>query len=308
MDMMCKIWILTPSQVDFPDTIPMWMTLTGIDDEERVQKIRKRFLQPGLELFAKKTKKKVSFLVQKGMRKEKVKQVKNSKQNSENARKGWETRRYGNASALPSDSVSKKSAMPSLSSSSSYSNSNKQRVVSFNSVTMKKQRKEIGEMLSGYLGEKQIENIFKFMPDVPREYIDEKIKLVVDKQPNNPGGFLYSAIMQNYQPNGNNGGDVPRWLQIAVNRALSKKEFEKVPGEEKHRFRENILCMPASVEFELISKPKKTANIIEKKLFQQMDKGDRVSGEQFKKMREELKSNFKKVLISNEDEVSYTLK
>lgn len=305
MDMMCRIWILSPSQVDFPDTTPMWMTLTGIDDAERVERIRKRFMAPGLELFAKKVKKKANFLVQKGMRKEKVKQVRNSKQNSANARKGWETRRSGDAAAKQTESGGKKSAMHSLSFSSSYSN--KKTRNAFHTKSSKKEKEQIGKTLSVYLERYQIENVFRYMPDVPADYVDEKIRLAVQKKPENMAAFLYSAIMQNYHPGGNGGESLSGWLKKALKQNLSKEEFLKVPESDQGRFEAILVPGAEKKEFKLISKPKETKNYVEKRLFKSMKIGECVDKNAFSKLRPDLQEHFEEVSQKEKEQQFYRL-
>lgn len=307
IDMMCNIWTLRASQVTFPDTIPMWMTLTGLNDRERVEKIRKRLMFPGMEMFGKKKTKNGIFLVQKGMRKEMRKQKKNNVQNSKNAISGWGKRKSKYASAEIPQCASKDSAMRSVSSSFSFSNSNKTAARSFDTIKAKAQRAEIGKMLAVYLNDQMIDNVFKFMPGVPYAYIAEKIQLTVKRKPSKMGPFLYAAIMQNYQPEDNGGEDIADWMKKALKRDLTKKEFNSVPEKEKERFEEIKKEGPDIIEFELISKPEKTKSYVEKKLFAQMEIGERVESFAFKKLRKELHEYFKKITTSGRIEKIYHL-
>lgn len=305
MDMMCNIWTLTPSQVDFPDTTAMWMILTGLSDVERVIKVREDLMIPGLEMFMRKRIKNEIFLVQKGMRKEKRKQRRHSLQNSENARSGWEKRRCKDASALMPQSDGTKSAMPSL--SVSFSSSNKKTRNAFNPRDAKTEKDQIGKTLAVYLERYQIENVFRYMPDVPAEYVNEKIKLAVKKRPENMAAFLYTAIMQNYHPGGTGEEDISEWLKKAVKRDLSITEFKGVPEEERSRFEKIIMPGVEKKEFKLISKPKKVKNYIEKRLFKSMKTGECVDENAFSKVRTELQEHFEAVKKTEKERVVYRL-
>lgn len=77
--MCCRIWLHTPTQFSFDDKISVWKFLTGISDDDLIQKIKNEIMNPVSPLF-KFFKKKPTKLFSNALKKEKKKQLKRRRQ------------------------------------------------------------------------------------------------------------------------------------------------------------------------------------------------------------------------------------
>jgi len=302
-DMCCNIWMLTPTQYSFPDTIPMWMTLTGIDDEVKVKSIRQIFLKEGLSLFRKMRRKNVNQLLQNGLKKERSKQRKKSRQNALNARTGLNQgvkakRSLSQTHTDASDSASLslclmpyalfltpviKRAIADLA-----PKGNEQEVINKLST--------IASVLHTQLSEHQIVQILKYVPGITPEYVKEKIELVKKRNPVNKAGYLYGAILQDYKLE--NKIDTPEEIHPMIKKAMrmpiSSKDFDSVPDNLKKRFNKINTQEAKQNIFILQKKPESFKESSHKIMLGTFEIGDKIYSREFEKLPDYLKILFKK--------------
>lgn len=317
--MLCRIWTLTPTQYSFPNTDPMWRHITGINDMDKVNSIRSELMKPGLEMFLQIRRKSVTFLLQNGLKKERVKQKKNSLQKSTNAKgqkkqRVTEKRPLNGRSSARCDSVTpslflipsseKQQRAPAGSAVVRDENQKPQKKITTkiselsNDEKKEKIHRLIWDILKPLLHVNQIEKILHFMPGISIEYIQEKISITKEKKPKCSEAFLMSAIIQNYQPMEPDSKEFKKktksqsLLRIAQNRPISEKEYNSLDENIRKYFEKKIIQDPSYDRHYLVSIPTKFECKIDRMSFKSFEIGDFIDEIHFAKVKEYLKSNF----------------
>jgi len=325
MKMLCRIWSLTSTQYSFEDTLDNWSIYTGLRVSERLRKLRKKFLDKREPLFKIRRKKGVInklFILQNGLCKSLKRARRVSNQNSKNAQggKNQELKQKTRARATASETHSEKHASRARKISSDQKLSPSFLNISKEPIKDKDEEKsgekiskkiESGEntfvceeILSKWLSNEQIDRV-KETCDLSEGYIEEKVRIMSKRKPENEAAFLYAALTQDYQGKNveeredgikkkkNRGGE-DEWIRRGREGPLSEIEFKKVPEELCSRFRKEEHVIADHDVYMLKSKPEICDDSRSRMIFQSMEIGEIIDVKGWQGLPKENRAHFTK--------------